>query len=410
MTAEETRAAFSLGAIFALRMFGLFSILPVFRVHAPQLSGGENLVLVGWALGIYGLTQGCLQIPYGMAADRFGRKRVILAGLLVFAAGSFIAAFAEDIWTVIAGRAIQGAGAISAAVMALAADLTREEQRTKTMAVIGGSIGLVFALSLVGSPLLYRFIGLDGIFLLTGVLVLCAIVVLYGIVPREPAKAPASHGPQGTAFLAVLLDPSLLRLNYGIFALHVAQMAMFVVVPQLLVDITHIPVERHWEIYLPVVLCSVLIMLPPLLMAERRGRAKLLFMVSIVLLLGVQLGYVYGATTLYAHIGLLLAFFVAFNILEASLPSLVTRLAPRASRGMALGIYNTTQNLGLAIGGVLGGWLTHEFGAGGVFVMGAVLAAIWVVVAAGMRMPATARIYGDDDVAPMSDTALRDRV
>lgn len=388
MAAGEIRAAFSLGSIFALRMFGAFSILPVFVVHAPALQGGHDMLLVGWALGIYNLTQGCLQIPYGMAADRFGRKRMILIGLLIFALGSFIAAIGQNIWIVIAGRAIQGAGAISAAVMALAADLTREEHRTKTMAVIGSSIGLMFALCLVGSPVLYQWVGLNGIFVFTALLALGAIIVLYRIVPAEPNTHAAHADVSKASFFAVLKNAELLRLNFGIFALHVAMMAMFVVVPTLLVK-AGVPLSRQpWMIYLPVVLLSFALMMPPLLTAERRGRAKRLFIGSIALLLFVQVGYACGVTSIYAHTGLLLVFFVAFNILEASLPSLVSRVAPAASRGMALGVYNTTQNLGLAVGGVMGGWLTGKFGPQAVFMLAGILALLWMGVAAGMQVPA----------------------
>src|SRR5262245_44010975 len=188
MSAEELRAGLALGSLFALRMLGLFLILPVFAVHAPELRGGGDLTLVGIALGAYGLTQAILQIPSGIAADRYGRKRVIVAGLVLFAGGSFLAAAATDIWLVILGRALQGAGAISAAVMALAADLTREEHRTKTMAIIGASIGLMFALSLAGAPALYRAIGMAGIFALTGVLALAGIWVALKVVPPEPGQ------------------------------------------------------------------------------------------------------------------------------------------------------------------------------------------------------------------------------
>ena len=237
MSSVELRASFSLGSLFAVRMLGLFLILPVFAVHAPSLAGGDNLTLVGIALGAYGLTQAFLQIPYGMAADRYGRKRVIVIGLVLFAAGSFVAAGATDIYVTILGRAIQGAGAISAAVMALAADLTREEHRTKTMAVIGASIGLMFALSLVAAPALYRAVGMGGIFALTGVLALIGIWVTLQVVPREPAThAPAGADLAPATVGGVLRNRELLRLNFGIFALHLVQMAMFVVVPPLLVD------------------------------------------------------------------------------------------------------------------------------------------------------------------------------
>ena len=388
MSAAEVRAGLSLGALFALRMLGLFVILPVFAVHAPTLRGGDDLVLVGIALGAYGLTQAMLQVPFGIAADRFGRKRVILAGLLLFAAGSFVAAAAHDIWLIIAGRVIQGAGAISAAVMALAADLTREEHRTKTMAMIGASIGLVFALSLVLAPALYHTVGMPGIFVLTGVLALAGIPVLYRVVPPEPV-VHAEHAPDmGRAALAAVLgNPELLRLNFGILALHMMQMAMFVVVPPLLVERAGLPVAAHWHVYLPVVLASFVLMIPPLLAAERHGRSRRLFLGSIGLLVAVQVGLTWWATGLVTIAVWLLGFFVAFNLLEAAIPSLVTRVAPPRAKATALGVYNTTQALGLFAGGALGGWLAKHFGAAGVFMAAAALGLVWAAVAAGMRIP-----------------------
>jgi MFS family permease len=388
MSALEVRAGLSLGALFALRMLGLFVILPVFAVHAPTLRGGDDLVLVGIALGAYGLTQAMLHIPFGMAADRYGRKRVILAGLVVFAAGSFVAAAANDIWLTILGRVIQGAGAISAAVMALAADLTREEHRTKTMAMIGASIGLVFALSLVAGPELYRTIGMGGIFVLTGVLTLAGIAVLYKVVPPEPV-AHFDHAPDmgRKALAAVVGDAELLRLNFGILALHMMQMAMFVVVPTLLVERARLPVAAHWQVYLPVVLASFVLMIPPLLAAERYGRSRRLFLGSIALLAAVQVGLTWWATGLVTIAVWLLGFFVAFNLLEAAIPSLVTRVAPPRAKATALGVYNTTQAFGLFAGGALGGWLAKHFGADGVFMAAAALAVVWASVAAGMRIP-----------------------
>jgi len=388
MTAEELRAGLGLGSLFALRMLGLFLILPVFAVHAPSLRGGDDLALVGVALGAYGLTQAALQLPYGMAADRYGRKRVIVIGLLLFAAGSFLAAAAHDIWLTILGRCLQGAGAISAAVMALAADLTREEHRTKTMAIIGGSIGLMFALSLVAAPALYQAIGMAGIFALTGALALAGIWVILKAVPPEPVQHVA-HGPDlsAGALRGILRDPELLRLNFGILALHMMQMAMFVVVPVLLVERGGLPVADHWRVYLPVVLLSFLLMVPPLLAAERHGRSRRLFLGSIALLVAVEVGLTWWATGVVTIAAWLLGFFVAFNLLEAAIPSLVTRVAPPRAKATALGVYNTTQAFGLFAGGALGGWLAKHFGGDAVFVAGAVLGLVWAVVAAGMKVP-----------------------
>src|SRR6266446_2351815 len=337
MSSLELRASFSLASLFALRMLGLFLILPVFAVHAPQLAGGDSQTLIGVALGIYGLTQGILQIPSGMVSDRYGRKRVIVIGLLVFALGSFIAAWASDIHMVILGRAIQGAGAISAPVTAFIADITREEHRTKAMAMVGGSIGLTFAVSLVAAPALYRTIGMDGIFNLIGALSLVAIWVTLAVVPPEPQSAddPMRRAQRG-ALAEVLRNTEQLRLNLGIFSLHVVQMAIFVVIPVALVRYGGLAVSEHWKIYLPVVLGSFALMMPPLVQAERRGRMKFLFLAAIVLLLAVELGFAVCYANFGMAIALLLAFFVAFNILEAGLPSLVSRVVRPAARGTLL--------------------------------------------------------------------------
>ena len=388
MSPLELRAGLSLASLFALRMLGLFLILPVFAVHAHQLSGGDSLTLVGIALGAYGLTQAILQIPYGMASDRYGRKRMIVIGLLLFALGSFLAAWASDIHVVILGRAMQGMGAIAAPVMALAADITREEHRTKTMAMIGGSIGLTFAVSLVAAPPLYQAIGMAGIFGLTGLLSLVAIWVTVSGVPPESARTGNSTRQDWKETLGeVLRNVEQLRLNFGIFSLHVVQMAIFVVVPVALVKHGGLPVSGHWKIYLPVVLGSFLLMAPPLIHAERRGRLKFLFLSAIVLLLAVELGFAVCYTNFYMAVVLLLAFFVAFNILEASLPSLVSRVASPSSRGAALGVYNTTQALGLFVGGAIGGWLAQHFGEASVFVFGIAIVALWLGTAWRMRIP-----------------------
>jgi MFS family permease len=382
MSGLEWRASGSLASIFALRMLGLFLILPVFAVHAAGIPGGDDPRLVGLALGIYGLTQGLLQLPFGAASDRYGRKPAIIAGLLVFAAGSFVAAAAPDMTWTIVGRALQGAGAISAAVTAFIADSTRDEHRTKAMALVGASIGLTFAVSLVGAPPLYAAIGMAGLFALTGALALTAIGVVIWIVPPAVAK-PAEQVPVRPR--EIVFNAQLLRLNVGIFALHTVQMAMFVVLPLMLVERGGLPVAAHWRVYLPVVLVSFALMMPPILAAERRARIRPLFLGSIGLLLLVQLGLLAVSDTLTALVVWLLLFFVGFNILEASLPSLVSRVAPVAARGFALGIYNTTQSLGLFAGGILGGVVAAQWGAAGVFTVAAAVMAGWWLLALGMR-------------------------
>ncbi len=382
MSRVELRAGASLASLFGLRMLGLFLILPVFAVYAPQLHGGDDLLLVGLALGAYGLTQAFFQLPFGMLSDRIGRKPVIAAGLLLFAFGSVVAAEATDIWIAILGRSLQGAGAISSVVVALAADLTRAQHRTKTMAMVGATIGLMFALSLVAAPALYQWIGMRGLFLMTGVLALGGIAVLVWVVP---SVAPVMRSDQAVRprLVDVLADRELARLNFGIFALHLVQMAMFVVFPTALVA-TGLALPEHWRVYLPVVLLSFVLMVPPIMLADRRGIQRRVMTFAVLGLLLVQLALVF-AQSLYLLGVCLLVFFCAFNVLEAMLPSLVSRIAPTAARGTAIGVYNTTQTLGLFAGGLAGGWLARQFGAASVYVLGAALMVIWLALLIGMR-------------------------
>jgi len=382
MSPLEVRAGVSLAGVYGLRMLGLFVILPVFVVHAAGLRGGDDLSLVGVALGAYGLAQGILQIPFGMASDRWGRKPALYVGLAVFAAGSFLGIAAHDIWTAIAARTLQGAGAISSVAMALAADLTREEHRTKIMAMIGSTIGLMFALSLVGAPVLYRWIGMEGLFALTGALSLVAMWVVRTQVPEPPARASAAPRAPGVA--ARLLEPDLLRLNAGIFILHILLYAMFVVVPTVLVQ-DGLALAQHWKLYLPVVLASFVAIVPAILYADRRNGAKPVLLASVGLLLAVEVALMSVQRSVTAIALLMFGFFVAFNVLEAMLPSLVSRVAPAQGRGAAIGVYNTTQTLGVFFGGVVGGWVAAHHGASGVFATCAVLAVVWLALAAGMR-------------------------
>ena len=383
MSSQERRVGASLASIFALRMLGLFLILPVFSVHAATMPGGENLLLVGLALGAYGLTQAVFQIPFGIASDLVGRKPVIVAGLLIFAVGSFIAAWAPDMHWMIVGRVLQGMGAISAAVTALAADLTREEHRTKVMAMIGSSIGLVFALSLVGAPLLYGWVGMGGLFTLTGVLALAAIALLLKAVPAVPKP----NGHQKLPLREVLANPDLLKLNLGIGTLHMIQMAMFVVLPHALLNRGGLAAAEHWKIYLPAVLVSFAIMVPAIIAAEKKDKMRPIFLAAVGLTAIVQLGLFLFSDGLWM-LGLwLLLFFVAFNVLEATLPSLVSRTAPPTAKGAALGVYNTTQAIGLFIGGAVGGYIAQHFGDNAVFSACTVLALIWLVVAGTMNFP-----------------------
>ncbi len=382
MTPAERRTGSVLAAIFGLRMLGLFLVLPVFTVLAGRLPGGDDIMLVGLALGAYGLTQAFLQIPFGLASDRWGRKPVIVTGLLIYAAGSFIAAAAPDIHVMIFGRILQGAGAISAAVTALAADLTREQHRTKVMAMIGATIGLVFAVSLVAAPPLAAALGLSGLFILIGCLALGAIILLFVAVPPAPTFTAQARAP----FSSVLLDAKLARLNFGVFALHLMQTALWVVVPTALVA-GGLPGGEHWKVYLPAVLLSFAVMVPAIIAAERRGKVKPVYVGAVALLVLVQAGLAAFGGGLWGTGLWLLLFFVAFNILEALQPSLISRIAPPASKGAALGIYNTTQSIGLFLGGVLGGWLVKYQGASAVHVVGAAIGIIWLGLALRMNPP-----------------------
>ena len=382
MTPAERRTGSVLAAIFGLRMLGLFLVLPVFSVLAAKLPGGDDIMLVGLALGAYGLTQAFFQIPFGLASDRWGRKPVIVAGLLLFAAGSFIAAAAPDIHVMIAGRVLQGAGAISAAVSALAADLTREQHRTKVMAMIGASIGLVFAVSLVVAPPLAAAIGLSGLFVLTGVLALGAIVLLFSAVPPAPTFEKHERPP----FSSVLTDPKLARLNFGVFALHMMQTALWVIIPPVLVA-SGLSAGEHWKVYLPAVLLSFAVMIPAIIAAERKGKMRPVYAGAVALLVLVQAGLALFGAGLWSIALWLLLFFVAFNILEALQPSLISRIAPPASKGAALGIYNTTQSLGLFLGGFLGGWLVKHFGATALHLACAGIGIIWLMLAARLQAP-----------------------
>ena len=385
MTRTELRASGSLASIFALRMLGLFLVLPVFALEARKYPGGDDPALIGLAMGIYGLTQGILQIPFGIASDRLGRKRVIIFGLLVFALGSLIAGSADTLTGLLVGRSVQGAGAVSAAVTALLADLTRDSVRTKAMALVGASIGLIFALSLVVSPVIAAHIGLSGLFVLTAVLALLGTAVVVWGVPAEPdAHKDAARG----GLRQVLSSPALLRLNIGVFVLHAVQLAMWVAIPAFLVQ-AGLGKDDHWQIYLPAVLGSFVLMggVFPL---ERRGYLRAVFLSAIALIAVVQVALLWvssGAPSIACLAWLLFAFFCGFNVLEATQPSLVSRIAPASSRGAAMGVYNTLQSLGFFAGGVMGGQLVKSYGTQGLFLTCAALMVLWLVVAWPMVAP-----------------------
>jgi MFS family permease len=385
MTAAERRASGSLASIFAARMLGLFLVLPVFALEAARYPGGNDPARVGLAMGIYGLTQGLLQIPFGLASDRFGRKRVIILGLLVFAAGSFMAAMATTIDWLIVGRALQGAGAVSAAVTALLADQTRDEVRTKAMALVGASIGLMFALSLVAAPMLAAQLGLGGLFAITGVLALACIAIVAWWTPPEPLQH--KDVPRGR-LADVLSHSGLLRLDVGVFVLHAVQLAMWVAIPALLVQ-AGLDKADHWHVYLPAVLASFVVMGATLFPLERRGYLRAVFLGAVGVVTVVQFGLLVVARQ--PSVGvlavLLFVFFCGFNVLEASQPSMASRMAPGNARGAALGVYNTLQSLGFFAGGAVGGWLIKNVGSEGLFAACAGLMLLWFVVAWPMAAP-----------------------
>lgn len=391
MTKSELRASLSLASIFALRMLGLFLILPVFAEYARGLPDGHDAQRIGLAMGIYGLMQAFLHIPLGWLSDRIGRKPVMVAGLLLFVAGALVAAFSDTLAGITIGRAMQGMGAISAAITACIADLTRERHRTKAMAMVGGSIGLTFALSLVIASPLLKSIGMSGIFWLMAVLGVLAIGVTLFLVPAPPPPHPVCM-----PFRQVLLNPDLIRMNVGVLALHASQVAMFMVVPAMLAD-AGMPLDQHWKVYLPVVLVSFVLMLGPMMAAERYGRVRPVLLASVALMTVVQLLFaaVHG---LWPIVGVLLLFFVAFNVLEAMQPSLVSRYAA-AGRGAALGVYNTTQAMGLFLGGVVGGWLLKHEGRSAVFLGCAAVLVLWLIIAWSMKAPPARGQEGASGVA-----------
>lgn len=387
MSAVELRSAAALAGIYFLRMFGLFLILPVFSLYGSRLQGATPF-LTGLAMGAYGLTQMVFQVPFGMLSDRLGRKPVITGGLILFAGGSVVAALSNHIVWVILGRALQGAGAISSAVMALAADLTREEQRTKAMALIGVSIGLAFAGAFVAGPALDAAAGLHGLFWMAAAMALGAIVVLYAAVPQPvQSRFHRECEAEPGQLRAILLQPDLLRLNMGILFLHATLTASFVALPITLRDDLGLAGAEHWKLYLPALVVSVALLLPLLRLADRGTRGKEIFLCAIaalaVALVGLALSDGMGPP-LFAMVVL---FFTAFNYLEASLPALVSQVAPAEHRGTALGLYAMSQFLGTFIGGALGGGLFGVAGVTGVFSLGAVLALAWLVIAARMTMP-----------------------
>ena len=388
MEKHELRAAVSLAAVFSVRMLGLFMIYPVFAAFARHLAGATPYK-IGVALGIYGLSQGVLQIPFGALSDRIGRKTMIVSGLVVFAIGSAVAARASSIDGMILGRLLQGAGAIGSVVLALVADLTAEKSRTKAMALIGMTIGFSFLVAIVTGPAIAGGIGIAGIFWLMAALALAGIAITLFLVPA----APVVHARRAAQTLPALIGASLrnaelLRLNFGIFALHAMLTASFLVVPALLRGTLAITNSEQWLVYLPVLLVSVAVMAPVIIVAERHGRMKGALVGAVAAMAASQLMLATGGTDKYVMLLALVVFFAGFNIMEASLPSLVTKTAPAGATGTATGIYSSSQFLGIFAGGALGGWIHQAAGTDAVFFFAAAVASVWLLVAATMRGPA----------------------
>jgi len=391
MNPSELRSALALAGIFGLRMLGLFLLLPVFSIHAKDLPGGDQAFFIGLALGIFNIVQACFHIPLGRLSDRIGRKKVVLWGLSLFVAGALICAAKDDLLWISIGRGVMGAGAISAAVSAWVADLTREQVRSQAMALVGASISLSFAVSLVVAAPLYRMISLSGMFLVLAILGAVAMVVAYFVLPNN---RPEIHAQQDS-LKVVFLRPELMRLNIGVFVLNATQVAMFLVVPRLL-EQAGFPLSAHWQIYLSVVLLSFIFMVPLLIYGEKKQRIRLVLLIAIILLVIAEITFTQASSVMLIAVALLI-YFIGFNLLEALQPSLVTRYA-KESKGTALGIYNTTQSIGLFTGAVMGGLLMDSHGDLSVFVMGAAMLLCWLIIAWSMReLPA--KVVDQKDLA-----------
>ncbi|XEG73408.1 MFS transporter [Pseudomonas sp. abacavir_1] len=404
MSGTETRAAVGLSLVFAFRMLGMFMVLPVLATYGQDLAGATP-ALIGLAIGAYGLTQAILQIPLGTLSDRIGRRPIIVVGLLVFALGAAVAANADSIWGVIAGRVIQGAGAISAAVMAMLSDLTREQHRTKAMATIGMSIGVSFAVAMVAGPVLTHLFGLHGLFWFTAGMALVGLLMILFFVPTPDHRLQHRESSvAGQALLPTLKNAELLRLDAGILVLHAILMASFVALPLALVERAGLPKEEHWWVYLTALLVGFFGMVPFIIYAEKKRQMKRVLAGAVATLMLCELFFWEFGYSLKELLFGIVVYFTAFNLLEASLPSLVSKVSPAGGKGTAMGVYSTSQFLGAAVGGILGGWMFQHGGLNGVFIGCAVLAAIWLAIAVTMREPP----YVTSIRLPLSDEALRD--
>ncbi|WP_369434076.1 MFS transporter [Psychromonas sp. MME1] len=392
LTPIEKRTALSLSLVFALRMLGLFMIMPVFAIYGQHLIG-YSPIWVGIAIGAYGLTQALLQIPAGILSDKFGRRPIIFAGLLLFALGSLVAAYSESVYGVTAGRALQGAGAIASAILALAADATREEQRSKAMGMIGISIGLAFTLAMVAGPILAPLIGLHGLFLITAAGALSGIAIVHFLVPHVISRAPRGETIAVPALLGQLIKNSQLqRLNIGIFILHLALTAMFVVLPLKLQNM-HLSSAEHWHIYLPALLLSFILIIPMLIIAARKNMNKQFYLFAIVLMAASFIAIAFTSHSIATMFIAILLYFTAFNFLEASLPAFISMLAPAGAKGSAMGIYSTYQFLGAFFGGIVGGLSYKLVGSSGLFLCLAGLLLLWFLISWKIHNPSKIRTH-----------------
>tara|TARA_R110000787_G_scaffold170629_24_gene283361 strand:- start:239 stop:1426 length:1188 start_codon:yes stop_codon:yes gene_type:complete len=375
MNSVEWRAVLCLGVIYALRMVGMFMILPVFALYARELPGGATPLAIGLAIGIYGLAQAGLQIPLGLLSDRIGRKPVIYLGMTIFALGSLVAGLADSIEGIIVGRVLQGAGAVSSAVAALLADVTRDQVRTTAMAILGAGMGLAFIIALVAGPIMAGWIGVDGIFFLTAVLAMLTLPIV-----RLGVPTPELSTPQVGGFRIAMRDPDLLRLNAGIFLLHALMTALFTSAPIAIFETLDLVSTEHWRVYLPILVLSIIPIFPLIRWAERSGRTRGVFRCAVIGLAGAMLIAAMGHGVALALLAALLLFFVAFNYLEGALPSMISRRAPSSARGAALGAYASSQFLGAFAGGALGGTAQMLWGLTGAFAVCAALPIIWLLI------------------------------
>lgn len=389
MTPQERRAVGSLALLYAFRMLGLFMVLPLLALYAADMPGATPTML-GLALGVYGLSQALLQIPLGWLSDRIGRKPVIIGGLIVFGIGSLVAASADSVGGIVFGRVLQGAGAIASTVMALVADLTSAQQRTKAMALVGMSIGLSFAVALILGPVVASVGGLSGVFAFTAVLAVIGIFIVYLLVPTPQSKSSGGDALARAGHLSqALRDLGLLRLNVGVFILHFILMACFLMVPAGLEVIVGVDRDHHWQVYLPVLVLSVVAMMPLMILAERKQQMRMAFLIGIFLVpLGIGILGSVGSPALFVF-GLWL-FFVGFNYLEATLPSLVSKTGFEGGRGTAMGVFSTSQFMGAFFGGAAGGWILQHYHEGGLVLVCVLLGLLWWIIVHRSSQPLVA--------------------